>query len=47
MLLFHVAANTAVKRDWPSAASVGSCGSRTSSHLWGALRPAPYLQRYA
>ena len=37
--------NPAVKRDWPSAASVESCGSRASSHSWGALRPAPYLQR--
>ena len=39
--------NPAVKRDWPSAASVGSCGSRASSHSWDALRPAPYLKRWA
>lgn len=37
--------NPSVKRDWPSAASFTSCGSLASSRSWGALRPAPYLQR--
>lgn len=39
--------NPAVKRDWPSAALVGVCGTCASSLSWGALWPAPYLQRWA
>ena len=38
--------NPAVKRDWPSAASIGSSCALGSSPSWGALRPAPYLQRW-
>jgi len=38
--------NPSVKRDWPSAALVESCGSLIIYlRLLGSLRPAPYLQR--
>lgn len=39
--------NPAVKQDWPSAASVCCSGLPASPYLWGSLRPAPYLHRWA
>ena len=37
--------NPAVKRDWPSAASVGCCGSRASSHSLPCVAASPLLLR--